>query len=55
LSFIIVNKLVEFQKFNLQKPDKENVKDIIEYQQLIELEIEVLVSKHVIPLTNKAS
>ena len=32
LSFIIVNKLVEFQKFNLQKPDKENVKDIIGYQ-----------------------
>ena len=55
LSYMIVEKLLDVPKFNLPKPDKENVKDIIEYQQLLDLKIEVMVSKHITLLINKAS
>ena len=55
MSYMVVDKLLEVQKFNLPKPDKENVKDIIEYQQIIDLKIEILVSKYVNQITNKTS
>ena len=50
MSYIIVNKLLEVQKFNLQKPNKENVKSVIEFQLLFDLKIEILINKHVEPI-----
>ena len=55
LSFLIVDKILEVNPFALPKPDKESLKDIIEYQQMYDLMIEVLVAKHATDLIKQAA
>ena len=55
LSFLIVDKILQVKPFALPKPDKESLKDIIEYQQMYDLMIEVLVAKHATGLIKQAA
>ena len=47
LSYMIVEKLLNIPIFNLPKSNPENVKEIIEYQQIFELKLEVTISNFV--------
>ena len=52
---MIVDKILQVKPFALPKPDKESLKDIIEYQQMYDLMIEVLVAKHATDLIKQAA
>lgn len=52
---MIIEKLIDVQLFNLPKPDYENMKNIIEYQQIFDLKTEFLVAKHISTLSKQAN
>ena len=54
LSYMIVEKLLDIQSFNLPKPNPENVKEIIEYQQIFDIKVEITISNFASPLIKKA-
>ena len=51
---MIVEILLDIPIFTLPKPDPENVKEIIEYQQIFDLKVEITISNFVSLLTKKA-
>ena len=45
LGYITINQTLECETPKIEKPNQENIKDIIEYQQLFDLRIEIIVDK----------
>ena len=45
LGYITINQTLECEIPKIEKPNQENIKDILEYQQLYDLKIEIIVDK----------
>ena len=46
LGYITINQTLEFEIPKIEKPNQGNIKDIIEYQQLYDFKIEIVVDKN---------
>ena len=45
LGYISIKKALNFKTPNIEKPNQENLKDILEHQQLYDLKIDILIGK----------
>lgn len=45
ISYIIVEKIIDIKEFDLEKPNKEDLNEVLEYQQMFDLKIEIMVEK----------
>jgi len=45
LGYISIKKALNFETPNIEKPNQENLKDILEHQQLYDLKIDILIGK----------
>ena len=54
IEYLIVNELLDMQPMNLTKPNLENLKEILEYQQIFEMKVEIIVKDKFEEIKKKA-
>ena len=53
LTYLLLETILDIKEFQIPKPDEENINDIIEYQQIFDLKIEIMVENKIKTIKNK--
>ena len=53
LSYLLIDNILNISELQIPKPDKEKINELIEYQQIFDLKIEIIVSKIMEGIQNK--
>ena len=53
LSYLLLDNILNIKELQIPKPDKEKIHELIEYQQIFDLKIEIIVSKIIEKVQNE--
>ena len=53
LSYLLIDNILNINELQIPKQDKEKIHELIEYQQIFDLKIEIIVSKIIEKVKNK--
>ena len=53
LSYLLIDNIININQPQIPKPDKEKINELIEYQQIFDMKIEIIVSKIIEKIQNK--